>query len=384
MLSQNVLPKYQGEQTGDIDDGEYETDISRIVTAFGTDSHTQRDNLVNALAKAKFVRSIDAKAGSRHFAEPPRVYLATERLKHLLNGVNDVLFVDNSQACLRGEEIRRVLEASGATRYLQPIAAQTTFSDAQRKSMRIDAGCVDCTGEESIEDSTLRGLEELLAFLPALDPAEQKTRAGLLWHALDELEIRRGKVTFSGAYHWFYVYPRNAPFGASFVQRLNDARWVPDTNGNLHRPEFVPFPSLGWKEHPFLQSVIRFKPPDLDIIARRLGIEPGMIELLKEAGIETEYQLREPTRVRCKAYQMRHSQTTGRSIRSRKPTQRRAIRMHPDGNTTRKTGTATAKQVPLPVRPVATPAGSFPMLPFTLRTKESDPDGLTNARSYGT
>ena len=375
----NVLPKYQSEQMGDINDREYETDISRIVAAIGTDSQTQRKRLVNALAKTKFVRSIDAKNDSRHYAEPPRTYIATKRLKDLLNGVNDVLFFDDSNACLRGEEIRSVLEASGATRYLQPIPAQTTFSDTQRESMRIDAGCVDCTGGESIEDSTLRGLEELLAFLPTLDPAEQKTRAQLLWQALDELENRRGKGTFSGTYHWFFYRSRSVPFDATFVQRLNDARWVPDTNGNLHRPEFVPFPSLGWKEHPFLQSVIRFKPPDLDIIARRLGIEPGMIELLKEAGIETEYQLRERLGLGAKpadAPQPDHGQEHTEwetDSETSHPDASGWEHDSEDGNRNGETGTTS--------RPASGNARTFiSYVAVHAEDKESDPDGLTNTR----
>ena len=37
---------------------------------------------------------------------------------------------------------------------------------------------------------------------------------------------------------------------------------------------------------------IHFEPRELEDLARKLGIDPGMIELLREAGIETEQQLR--------------------------------------------------------------------------------------------
>ena len=47
--------------------------------------------------------------------------------------------------------------------------------------------------------------------------------------------------------------------------------------------KFVSFDSLEWKRHPFLESIICFKPPEVDILARKLGIEPGMIELLRES-----------------------------------------------------------------------------------------------------
>ena len=63
-------------------------------------------------------------------------------------------------------------------------------------------------------------------------------------------------------------------------------------HGTLRRPEFVSFDFLAWKRHPFLESVVRFKPPEVDLLAQKLGIEPAMIELLRETGIETADALR--------------------------------------------------------------------------------------------
>ena len=289
----NVLPKYQTESTNRIDYTEYATDISRILKAYRTDSQTQRKKLVDALAISRFVMSVDASAGFRHFVEPTLVYLATRRLRSLLDGVEGILFVDDSQSCLQGEEIRGLLEASGATRYLRPDPVSSDFTGEIKRSMRVEAGCEDCSGGESVDDTTLRGLEKLLALLPTLDHEERTTRAQFLWGALDELEERRGKTAFSGTYRWFYVHQRTAAFAAAFVRRLNEAQWVPGIDGTLHRPEFVSFDTLGWNKHPFLESVIHFKPPEVDLLAQRLGIEPGMIELLREAGIDTEDALRE-------------------------------------------------------------------------------------------
>ena len=289
----NVLPKYLKSEDIDIADAEYEFDISCILTAFGTDSKAQRQRLVDSLKKSSFVRSVGASNGVMAYVKPPKVYLATERLTRLLAGVEGVYFVDDSQECLRGENVRAALEASGATRYLKPISMRTRFTSVEKRDMRIGAGCENNTGGESIEDWTLRGLDELLALLPKLVPEAQRARATLLWDALGELENRRGKPTFSGTYNWFYVQHREASFDAHFVRELNKTRWVPQIDGTLHRPEFVSFDTLGWKTHPFLESVIHFKPPEVDILARKLRVEPEMIELLREVGIDTERALRE-------------------------------------------------------------------------------------------
>jgi hypothetical protein len=39
------------------------------------------------------------------------------------------------------------------------------------------------------------------------------------------------------------------------VKLLNSTAWVPDSNGELHRPEFVVFDSLGWPANDFLCSM---------------------------------------------------------------------------------------------------------------------------------
>ena len=289
----NVLPKYQDEQVKDISDSDYKADVSRILMAYRTDSQVQRKRLVSILGRSRFVRSVDASDRSLHYAEPSRLYLATDRLKALLDGVDDVLFVDDSNASLQGENMRSLLEASGAARSLHPVEVHTTFMDQQKCEMRMGAGCKNSSGGESVEDRTLRGLDGLLMLLPHLDPAARTDRVRLLWEALSDLENRLGKGIFSGTYYWKYIHKRSASFDAAFVHKLNDSRWVPDTAGNLRLPKFVPFGSLDWNKHPFLESIILFKPPELDVLARKLGIEPGMIELLREAGIETEAQLRE-------------------------------------------------------------------------------------------
>lgn len=67
---------------------------------------------------------------------------------------------------------------------------------------------------------------------------------------------------------------------------------MPDGNGDLQRPEFVIFETLGWKPNPFLVSNIRFKPPIIETLAREAGIEPGVLDLLKKLGVTSEAELK--------------------------------------------------------------------------------------------
>ena len=129
----------------------------------------------------------------------------------------------------RGEAVRDLLEACGASRYLEPIGVDSTFSYEEQREMRRAAGCESSSRTETIEDRTLRGLSELLTRLSRFDHDDRLKKARLLWEALGDVEDRRGANIFSGTYRWFYHYQRSARFDAMFVRQLNTTAWVPET-----------------------------------------------------------------------------------------------------------------------------------------------------------
>lgn len=287
----NVLPKYRGKRIV-VSHEDYATDIRRILAAFSTDSTAQRDKLRASLRNSTFVRAVKPGDLSKWFTRPGNVYLATERLKDLFAGVGDVLLVDDSFACLRGEDVRELLEACRATRYLRPVPVPSRFNPRELEDMRTRAGAANNTGGDNVEDFTLRGLDELLATLIELDAELAAKRAALLWESLCDVADRRGASVFLGTYEWFYFHSRSCEFEAAFVRTLNSTAWVPDANGDLRRPEFVGFDNLGWKPNPLLLSKIRFKPPIIDQLAKEAGIEPGLLDLLKELGVTSVAELR--------------------------------------------------------------------------------------------
>jgi hypothetical protein len=294
----HVLPKYAGDTAFEVSDEEYEADIRRILTAFGTDSKGQRERLVTALRASDFIKAVDAgeldtgPGSTTWLAKPGEVYLATQRLKELFTGVAGVLLVDDSCSCLRGEEVRDLLEACGASRSLQPVQVASRFSWSELLEMRTRAGWAGSTSLDTIADFTLRGLDPLLDLLPTLDAERASRTAALLWEALGEMVDRRGAGAFLGTYNWFYFQTRSCVFDAVFVKRLNETAWVPDRNGAIHPPSSVVFEETGWKLNPFLLSKLQFKPPILEALAREAGIEPGLLELLKKLGVTSEAQLK--------------------------------------------------------------------------------------------
>ena len=286
----NIIPKYKKEIV-DAGGDEYAADIERILNAFGTQHRGQRDKLIAGLKKANFVMSVDTGDGDQYVSKPGEVYLATERLKELFADVADVMLVDDSYSCLKGEDIRELLEACGVTRGLTPESVRGELTPVDLHGLRTKAGYAAMTWEEPPKDHTLRGLPELLAFLPKLDVEGKRKRTKLLWEALKEVDQRLRAGAFSGSYSWTYYHPRSTTFDSAFVRQLNTTAWVPDADGSLQRPEFVVFESLGWEENPVLTSKIRFKPPIIDQLALEAGIEPKVLEMLKKRGLTSVAEL---------------------------------------------------------------------------------------------
>lgn len=283
----NVLPKYAGNEI-DVDDNEYETDIGRIVSAFETDSKAQREKLVNALSDKCFARVVDAGTGTKQWAKPNKVYLATERLKDLFDGVTGVLLINSSLDCLRGENIRDVLVATGAERYLRTLSIQPDWQ--KQHKLRELAGTLNSRKQDSFTDYAIYGLALLFEILPNLEISQRSKKAAVLWEALSDLEQRQRSV-FAGTYEGYFYGDKRMEFDPTFVELLQNTSWIPDASGLLQRPESVVFDTLGWKANPFLLSKIPFKPPIIEALAKEAGIAPGVLDLLRKLGITSTEEL---------------------------------------------------------------------------------------------
>ena len=284
----NVLRKY--EDAHDVGDDEYADDIRRILNAFRIDSREQRDKLVAALHRTPFVMVVDAGDGSRCFVCPGDVYLATDRLKKLFAGVAGIKLVDDGCATLRGENVRTLLEACGASRHLQKQNVECRLSPEKLREIRRRAGLERSTWGRPA-DATLRGIEPFLNSFADMGAETQRIRSGLLWEALVDL-ANRNPNAFQGEYKWGYSNEqKTVNFDAEFVRRLNETAWMPDGKGELQHPVLVLFESLGWTPHPFLLSKIQFKPPIMDQLAEEAGFEPELLNMLKRLGITSEADL---------------------------------------------------------------------------------------------
>ncbi|MBC8466150.1 hypothetical protein H8D57_03900, partial [bacterium] len=217
----NLLPKYNAGEI-DVDEDEYTADIQRIIASFETDSKTQREKLLSTLKTSAFVMAVEGASGERYHITPDSVYIASDRLKDLFQGVADVYLIDSSYDCLHGDKARELLEACGAVRYLKPM--KNDFLDWElRKEIREGTGHTESSGRNDvIVDWKIRGLDELLESLSKLDAKQRAHKAKLLWEELVQLEERRGKTIFTGEYTWTHNGSYKTNFDPSFVKKLNN------------------------------------------------------------------------------------------------------------------------------------------------------------------
>ena len=289
-VTQNVLPKYQRSDVA-VDDAEYERDIGRIIRAFATDSAAQREALLQKLRDSMFVKTVAPGGSAKSHSKPSWVYLASDGLRTLFDAVEDVRIVDESYGCLYGHQIKTLLEACGASSHLKPIPFVSNLTHQKKVGMRQGTGS---TREETVTDWTILGLDSLLEQIQFLSADLRREKAQSLWEALVEFLEKEGTQRFSGTYRWHYYSWYKADFPARFVEQLNESDWVPDEGNHLHRPASIAFESLGWKEHPFLQSQIVFRQPEPPIVAtlaKETGIESESLDLILKHSVTAE-QLR--------------------------------------------------------------------------------------------
>ena len=285
----NVLPKYD---EGDVcmSDSQYAEDIERILTASQMNVSDKRKKLVERLRKTRFVRATHTGNGAKCFALAAELYFATERLKALFADMPGLKMVDERCSALRGDGMRALLEECGAVRYLRPVKKDYSLwnspvSNEFLDELREQSGHPETSWRsDTIVDWELSGLEDVLAQLPSLDTEDQRIRSTYIWEELVQLEERRGRAVFKAEYRWTHYGSHRQEFDSAFIRQLSDSAWIPTAEG-LRRPDLVLFDSLGWRDDPFMQSKIRFKPPIVDQLAEEAGFEPAMLHRLKQLGI---------------------------------------------------------------------------------------------------
>lgn len=290
-IKHNILNKYQEGHisTDNIQElkHEYKKDMERIMHVYNTCSLSEKRALIDVLKQVPFVMAVDANDTRISLQEPTQLYLKTKRLKNLLNEVDGVWFVDDSLDLYRDPVLTKIFEECGSIRHLR-----TTSSNLdQKKIKRLHGIERNCSGKpQHGTDWRLDKLGDIISNISNMDYEQQKRRSRLLWEELINLRITNPEV-FNGAYTCFYYYERSHSFDeTTFVEQLNTMKWIPHS-GKLWSPASILFDDLNWEPDSILLLKINFKPSEMAQLAKKAGIEPDLLDELKERGIKKKSDL---------------------------------------------------------------------------------------------
>lgn len=282
-----ILPKYQTEAISYSEDNR-SADIAHILEAYRSSTGNKKTRLVGELRDCAFVPAVAATGDAeRVWHRADAVYLPTERLRVLFDGVESVWFADLQ---VLGddhdaeESLRELLLHCGASTTLRTkrFRNRGRFTDDELETMRYSSQLHydyprSYTYDDDPIDYRLCDLNTILTKLSNSNHDEQMVKARSLWSCLSELP----RNDFEGRYRWFYYTDHSSRFMSEFVNTLNSTRWVPLPNGCLGRPSDAVFEELGWPPDRLLQEFLDFRPPSPERSRRE--------ELASEAGIDDEY-----------------------------------------------------------------------------------------------
>ena len=124
----------------------------------------------------------------------------------------------------------------------KPQIIQRIFEDnlfEKCSSLGIQRENITYTGEEIIEDYTLPGLSTVLYKISEYKCVKLSQALWCLLVKLSQISEKDRNTLFKGNYRWCYrsnTSFNTRPFEATFYRQLKETAWLPDEQGNLHRP----------------------------------------------------------------------------------------------------------------------------------------------------
>ncbi|MYG08893.1 hypothetical protein F4167_20215 [Candidatus Poribacteria bacterium] len=311
---ETVLPKYKQDfPTVSIND--HLCDFAKIERAYKTDSREKIERLLKALRETPFILAEHANADSPIYLRPDQLYFGTDALRMYFEGNNLVSWVeiwkeqnDNLaylQKCFRSDILGGPRGAFvNLDKY--PPTARELFKDLEiLDSVQIERKKADLQGNVTIMSQHGKHQRGVNGFDPNISVDGLK-------HALDNLTLE--KSTFI----WNHIAIPNADCIKGFIEKsttqnygnsrsdehisdslgqlLIDTAWLPDTDGNMHKPSEIALDDLPGSfkkdeklakklDMPISQNQI------IDLIAPAIGIPPDILTQIVKAPPETIEQI---------------------------------------------------------------------------------------------
>ena len=220
-----VLPKYRPDfLTIPIED--YKNDFAKIERAYKTDSKEKRDRLRQALLKVPFILIESPDMGSPIYRSPDQVYFPTDELRLYFEGNDSCAFVNLDEY---SPSARELLQDLGVTDSVRVERKERNFQNHVVIYSRHGQHVRGLNGFD--HNISVDGLEHAVNNPTAL-------KSEFIWNriAIPNADCIRGTVEKATRQDYSNCLSEEC-FSDSFGCVLINTRWLPDSDGNMHKPE---------------------------------------------------------------------------------------------------------------------------------------------------
>ena len=270
---------------------EYKEDIKRIIAIQKDEKKDKgkKDTFSDNLKDIRFVKAKNMKTDEREVAWkcPEEVYIATENLdlETLFSGVDAYLVHDDlMKNDLMKDDIRKMLIHYGAKDHLESIKYYKCHLPEGEQKKRLgdrDDYASDLTPAQNKQNQNrdIKDLDGILASFEKTPKEERLNKAKTLWEALRHIKPYAPEHTEART---FYTNDRRIKHNAKFIDALNETQWIPDSDGNLKKPDYFLFDDLDWKSNKTLQDKICFQSDITGQFKKEKGLSDEDLESLDE------------------------------------------------------------------------------------------------------
>ncbi|RME60945.1 hypothetical protein D6779_01060 [Candidatus Parcubacteria bacterium] len=272
---ENILPKYRGEGTDQIDDREYESDLQAILRALKTDSQEKKERLLREVYEIPLIKAENTLRGVTEYKRQDEVYHESQSLQIYFKDNDDAWFVAEDPAVLKSVATQLGVPDKVRIRFRKPSSSgYVAISDRHGWHMRGLNGFDPYTEVDGLEFAVTN---------PSVD------RAKVIWNdiLIPHKQLLRGTVEQATRQDYSNAKRRSevSPAGALVI----NSQWIPCSDGGFCKPSDIRLEDLpdGFTRDEILAETLGIKRPlvenKLSKVAKSIGVDdPSDIQYLRD------------------------------------------------------------------------------------------------------
>ena len=261
---EEILPKYTDDSVT-VESEENKRDFKKIGRAYNTDSQENKERLQQQLRKTPFILS----TGKPVYRKPDQVYFATDELRMYFEGNDSFACVslDHPQSVLLKDlGVKEIVRIQRRERNSQGYVSISDFHGWHERGL-----------DGFDPDMRVDGLECTMS-IPTLEKSKY------IWNkiAIPNSDCIRGFVEKSTrqSYERSEKEIRLSEFG----ELLTETAWLPDSNGNMHKPRDIALDDLpeSFARDERLADQLGMKKDDIAKLAKACGVSETALDIAKQ------------------------------------------------------------------------------------------------------